>query len=56
MQERIRCLARHVRRLAVRAASHVDDDFSLRVAIAESVVGALDGSEGEAPRVNQWKE
>ena len=37
-------------------ARKVDDNLSLRVAIAEGVVGALDGSEGEAPRINQWNE
>src|SRR5262249_59480095 len=33
-----------------------DDDFSLRVTSLEGVVGALDTSEGEAPRVNQRNE
>src|SRR5262245_52974620 len=42
--------------LVVRGATQVDDNFSLRVAISEGVVGALDGSEGEAPLVNQWNE
>src|SRR5262245_22759095 len=42
--------------LVVRGATQVDDNFSLRVAISEGVVGALDGSEGEAPLVYQWNE
>src|SRR5262245_9251501 len=42
--------------VAMRGASQVDDNFSLRVVISEGVVGALDGRKGEATRVNQWNE
>ena len=39
---------------AVRAASQIDDNLSLR--ILEGVVGVLDGSEREATLVKQWNE